>query len=175
MPIPRRAGTGCEIVGSTISVKVGTTSADVARGDKLPGSTPIDSTGSTIGQQLVHDGGRFAPSGGGGTLQTTDGNVATAATYTPADGKAVTVRATVVARQSDGTKAAGYVRQATFRRAGGTTTQIGTTTTIGTDHEDTASWDATLDASGTAVRARVTGETAKTIDWTVRFEVVGAP
>lgn len=97
--------------------------------------------------------------------QTTDATQKTLGTYTPADATAINVKVQVVGRKSDGSQAAGYLLEATFRRSGSTTTQVGSTTAVAT-HEDDASWDATLDASGTDVRVRVTGKASTTIDWT---------
>ena len=106
--------------------------------------------------------------------QTTDATQTTAGTYTPADGKVVTVHARVSGRKNDGTEAAGYVLAATYRRAGGTTTQVGTTTALAT-HEDSSGWDATLDASGTGVRVRVTGAGSTTVDWACNGTVTIVP
>lgn len=106
--------------------------------------------------------------------QTTNGTQTTAGTYTPADGKAVEVVVRVSGRKSDGTQAGGYLLSAAFRRAGGTTTQVGTTTALAT-HEDDAGWDATLDASGTDVRVRVTGAGATNVDWLCNGSVTVVP
>ena len=86
----------------------------------------------------------------------------------------VTVHARVSGRKNDGTEAAGYVLAATYRRAGGTTTQVGTTTALAT-HEDSSGWDATLDASGTGVRVRVTGAGSTTVDWACNGTVTIVP
>src|SRR4051794_14975936 len=91
-----------------------------------------------------------------GTAKTADAAVTTLASYTPAAGKLVVIEAVVAARQSDGSAGGGYKVVSTFRRAGAVTTQIGTPTVVAT-HEDTAGWNATLDASGADVRVRVTG------------------
>lgn len=109
-----------------------------------------------------------------GSASTTDATVTTAATYTPADGTVVTVVAVVSARLSTGASAAGYVRTATFRRAGATTSIVGA---VGTPHtaEDVAGWDCTIDASGTDVRVRVTGAAASTISWVVTATITIGP
>jgi len=98
------------------------------------------------------------------TVQTTDATVTTLLAYTPTDAKTTLIVALVAARSSVPTGAS-YIRRFTVRRAGGTVTAISTVETIGSDDEDTAAWDATLDISGTTVRVRVTGAAATTIDW----------
>ena len=107
----------------------------------------------------------------GVTDQTTDATVTTAATVATESDVAYHVVARIVAYETpSGNEAAGYERAATFKNDGGTLTQVGSTTALAT-HEDTGGWDATLDASGTTIRARVTGAAATTINWRVDLEV----
>jgi hypothetical protein len=100
-----------------------------------------------------------------GTVQTTDATQTTAASFTVADKSVVTLIVTISAMQSDYSKGAGYQRRATYRRDGALSL-IGTVQTLGTDAEESAGWDVTLDLSGSAVRARVTGAAATTVNWT---------
>ena len=108
------------------------------------------------------------------TAQTTDATVTTCGTVTPADATVVLVEAAVVGRKSDGTAGAVYRLAAGFRRAGGTVTQIGVLTVV-VAIEDNVLWDAVFDVSGTAIRVRVTGVAATTIDWKTRIAVNLAP
>jgi hypothetical protein len=171
--IPRRVTqAGLRITGSILELVFGTGADQPAAGNLLPGASPVDSTGAATGQVLAYDGASFVPAnapGAVGRVQTTDATVTTAASFTPADGTVVSVWVAVDARQTDGTKGASYLRRALYRRVGGTVTLIGSVQTIGTDAEETAGWDATLDISSTLVRVRVTGAAATTIDWTARI------
>jgi len=107
------------------------------------------------------------------TVQTTDATVTTCGSYTLPDETVALIEARVVGRLSTGT-AAGYIRVGTFQQeTAGTTVQVGllnVTNLYGA--EDTATWDATLDISGAAVRVRVTGVAATTIDWLAIIDVV---
>ena len=109
------------------------------------------------------------------TVQTTDATVTTCGTYTLADQKACHVSVKVVALQT-ATNGAGYVLEATFRRNGANVTQVGATTLVIADEDvGLALGTATLDASGTSIRVRVTGVAATTISWRARGTVVLAP
>jgi hypothetical protein len=99
-----------------------------------------------------------------GGVQTTNATTTTLLSLTPQDGHAIRVMVYVLARQTDGSNVVGFTRSATFRRAGGTTTQVGVTTVIATE-ADAVPWTCTLDASGASARVRVTGALATTIDW----------
>ena len=74
------------------------------------------------------------------------------------------VEAIFLGKKTDFAAAASYRLAATFRNDGGTLTQIGTTAHI-YSAEDTAAWDAELDADGTNIRARVNGAPLSNIDW----------
>lgn len=178
MTIPRRVSqAGLRIVNSTIELVFGTAADTPAAGSKLPDTTPIDTSAGATGHTLAHNGTQFAVAVRGiaaatkGAVQTADATVTTVATYTPTDGTVVSVRATLVGRKTDGTQGASYLVVGTFRRAGGTTSLIGSATELAA-HEDDVAWAATLDASGTDVRLRATGKAATTIDWHGRIEVV---
>lgn len=101
---------------------------------------------------------------------TADATVTTAASGTIV-ASVVTVEATVTAVTSDNTQAASYTRRMTFRNNAGTVTAVGTVQTIGTDVEDTAGWNATIDNSGTTWRVRVTGAAATDIRWCANVTV----
>lgn len=106
-----------------------------------------------------------------GTVSTTDATVSTAATYDVPDLSTAILRVTVAAHRDTHAQAAGYVLAATFRRSGGTVTQVGATSVLHSA-EDDAAWDAALDVSTTTVRVRVTGAAATNIAWQVRGDVV---
>lgn len=109
-----------------------------------------------------------------GAATTTDGTVTTCGVLTPTDAKVVHVEMRFVARKDDGTQGASYVRFATFRRAGASITQIGTTMAL-TTREDDAAWEATIDASGTQIRGRVNGAAQDTVAWKVYGTVYYSP
>ena len=105
------------------------------------------------------------------TASTTDATVTTCGTIATATDTAYTIKATIIGRNTtDSSQAFGYTRTATFLNDGGTLTLVGSVTT---DHQgETADGDATLDASGTDIRCRVTGIAATNIDWFVSLEVI---
>lgn len=147
-------------------------------GTSTPGAKGDLGMNTATGSPRFHDGIAVRAAVGtdaafSGAVQTTNATTTNAALYTPADGTAVTVLAHVVARRSTGAEGAGYLLCATFRRSGGTTTQIGSTTVLAT-HENVASWNATLDASGPDIRVRVTGAASSTINWRTMASVRSA-
>jgi len=75
---------------------------------------------------------------------------------------------------SGGTSAAHYIRKVAIKNVGGTTSLIGTVSTIGTDVEDNASYDVTITADNTndALDIQVTGVVGDTMRWTVHIEGV---
>lgn len=106
------------------------------------------------------------------TVQTTDGTTTTLASIPTASDKGYVVRALVAGTRVTGTNETnGYEVIATFENDAGTLVLVSTNTQSHVK-EDTAAWDAVFDASGTTIRLRVTGEAAKTINWTAKIEVV---
>jgi hypothetical protein len=102
-----------------------------------------------------------------GSVTTSNATTATAATIAIASGNTYLIEARIVARRTDGSSndGASYVRRGTYTTKSGTVTLMGSVQTIGTDAEDQAGWDATLDISGTDVRVRVTGAASNDITW----------
>ena len=79
----------------------------------------------------------------------------------------------IIARRSDAdNEGAAYEFTGAIDRNGATTALIGTRTK-NIIAEDTAAWDAEVDADDTndALRIRVTGENSKTIRWVARIEL----
>jgi hypothetical protein len=74
--------------------------------------------------------------------------------------------------RSDGLSVARFRRSFAIKNVGGTTSLIGTVQTVGTDHEDNASTDITIDADDTtdALRIRVTGIAGETWRWMARID-----
>lgn len=98
-------------------------------------------------------------------VNTTDATQTVATTFQTKSNKAYHVDAKIVATETaDFDEVASYVRRATFKNDGGTLTLIGSITS---DHtgESTSGWDVTLDASGTTIRALVTGASATDVTW----------
>lgn len=106
-----------------------------------------------------------------GTVQSTDAVTAqTIASYTvPADGVGATFFAIVNGRDASN-NSCGCVISGVFKRTGGATSIVSTAGgTLVMAIGGTAALltsVVTLDASGTAIRIRVTGVAATTIDWT---------
>ena len=75
---------------------------------------------------------------------------------------------------SGGTSAAHYIRKVAIKNVGGTTSLIGTVSTIGTDVEDNALYNVTITADNTndALDIQVTGVVGDTMRWTVHIEGV---
>jgi len=104
------------------------------------------------------------------SVTTTNATTATAATIAIASGNTYLIEARIVARRTGGSSGtaddgATYVRRGTYTTKSGTVTLMGSVQTIGTDAEDQAGWDATLDISGTNVLVRVTGAANNDITW----------
>jgi hypothetical protein len=107
------------------------------------------------------------------TVQTTNATATTIITYSglSVNDRAVQVLVKVTGLKDNFTEAAGYYFTGTFRRTGGTITQVGSTLMIA-QNEDTASWGATLAVSGTDILVQVTGVAATNIDWQAVLEAV---
>lgn len=103
-------------------------------------------------------------------VQTTDGSATTVATYTPADGTAILIHASILGRNTDGSEGAGYILVGAFRRVGSTVYQIGSTTTV-SSAEDDGTWNAAFSISGTDVNVQVTGAASTTINWTCHSHI----
>lgn len=100
---------------------------------------------------------------------TTDGTITTGATFSTQRNHAYLVFAHVVA--SSGSTTAGYIRAATFENNAGTLTQVGTTTAVATHEDIGAPMDCDLDASGTDIRVRITGDPGRTIKWNIDLNI----
>jgi hypothetical protein len=104
-------------------------------------------------------------------VNTTDATETTAATIATKSDRAYHVRGVIVAVDTaDFNEVASYEVRGTFKNDNGTLSLVGSVTA---DHtgESTGGWAATLDASGTDIRARVTGAAATTITWLVDLDV----
>ena len=97
---------------------------------------------------------------------TSDATPTNIVSFTPTASTGYQVIAYITALKTDQSALGIYTRRAAFRvSSGGAVTQVSTTQTIGTDIEDTAGWDATIDTSGGAIRVRVTGAAATAVEW----------
>ena len=76
--------------------------------------------------------------------------------------------------KSDGSSGAHYIRKVAIKNVGGTTSLIGTVSTIGTDVEDNVSYDVLIQADNTndALQVQVTGVVGETLRWTIHIEGV---
>lgn len=111
-----------------------------------------------------------------GGVETTDGTITTAYTFTlPANGTyAVTVD--LNAKDTTSGKSIRGRKTTTFERVAGTTTQVATSltdilTTLISDAVNNAAATWTIDNSGDNVRVRVTGNVGRTIHWMVTVEI----
>lgn len=106
------------------------------------------------------------------SVATTDATQTTAATITISSNNTYLIEARIVARRTGGSSGtaddgASYVRRGTYTTKSGTVTLLGSLQTIGTDVEDQAGWDATMDINGSTVRVRVTGAANNNVTWFV--------
>lgn len=82
------------------------------------------------------------------------------------------IQAHVIGRQTNGVGETGeYYRTATFKRVAGTLSQVGSTRVLGTDNEDVAGWDVTIDGLTNKIRVRVTGAVGDTVKWLTDFKI----
>lgn len=108
-----------------------------------------------------------------GSATTTSATTTTVGSFTTASNVGYRVRVVATAYNGTDSQIATYVREAAFRNVAGTLTQVGATGTIGTDFEDAAQtgMDLTIDASGTAIRARVVSDSTDTVKWRTVIEI----
>ena len=100
--------------------------------------------------------------------QTTDGTAQTAQYITLPDTSALAMTARAIGKKSDASERAIYTREGLFYRNGGSATQQGATTTLGSDIESDATWTGlTMGVSGNLALIQVTGKAATTIDWRI--------
>lgn len=104
--------------------------------------------------------------------QTTDGAAQTFQYFQLPDATSLELRAFVTGKKTDGSQRALYNRQGLFYRSGGSVTQQGSTTTLGTDIESDATWTGpTLSVSSNLAVLQIAGLAATTIDWRAAVEV----
>lgn len=108
----------------------------------------------------------------GPSITTTDATVTTLADLQTRPGKAYLVKASVIAIDVPLTQAASYQLNGTFfTNAAGVLVQTSTTTSVSSNETDT-NWACILEASGTTIRLRVTGEAATVINWRSNTEII---
>lgn len=113
------------------------------------------------------------PSVAGVYVNTTDATQTTAATFPTRSNHGYKAIAKVIATETDDFDEIGdYWLEAAFKNDGGTLSLVGSVRSLHTANESTAGWDATLDASGTDIRVRVTGAASTDITWLVQLEVI---
>jgi hypothetical protein len=85
------------------------------------------------------------------------------------NGKILACTVNVSGVKSDGSLGVHYIRKVMIKNLGGTTSLVGTVSTVGTDVEDAgaSTWDVTITADNTndALDIKVTGATSTTIRW----------
>lgn len=103
-------------------------------------------------------------------VQTSDATVTSCGEYATANDYVYHVEVRALASVDTGGNAASYTRMATFKNDSGTLSAVGSVTS---DHtaEDSAGWEVTLDANGTDIRVRVTGQAATTINWVAYVQI----
>ena len=128
--------------------------------------------GNLLGPMLLNQGATKMRLSFVAAKQTTDGSAQTLQYITLTDESAMSLHVKAVGKKSDGSDRALYTREGLFYRDGGTATQQGATTTIGTDIESNAAWGGlSLGVSSNLALAQVTGVAATTIDWRAHITV----
>lgn len=105
-----------------------------------------------------------------GAVATSNTTTTTCATIPIPAASVFYVKAVILARKTDESLSCKYERTILVRNNAGTITTDQAVTTVGTDYEPAAGYNATLDVSGTDVRVRVTGVAATNIEWTAHVE-----
>ena len=87
-------------------------------------------------------------------------------------GKALFATVSIAGIINGGSKAIHYIRKVAIKNISGTTSLIGTVSTLGTDVEDDASYDVSIAADNTndALQINVTGKTGETIRWVAHVD-----
>jgi hypothetical protein len=87
------------------------------------------------------------------------------------NGTAMFVTINIAGIKDDGSSAAHYIRKVAIKNVAGTTSLIGTVSTIGTDVEDNVNYDVDITADDTndALNIEVTGDNSENIRWTVHI------
>ena len=87
-------------------------------------------------------------------------------------GKALFATVSIAGIINGGSKAIHYIRKVAIKNISGTTSLIGTVSTLGTDVEDDASYDVSIAADDTndALQINVTGKTGETIRWVAHVD-----
>ena len=136
--------------------------------------------------QRTHANGRFSATGDAQHSLLLGRNKTTTATPTNlfldgssnrvsiASGKSFFATISVAGIKSDGSTAAHYIRKVAIKNLAGTTTLIGSVSTIGTDVEDDASYDVTITADDTndALDIKVTGKASETLRWVMVIDAI---
>jgi hypothetical protein len=102
--------------------------------------------------------------------QTSNNTITTMFSIPSISNSGFTIKASILGVKSDYTKVYGSEMFAVFRNVGGTITQI--STTDATTKTDFSTAVATIDASGSNYRVRITGEAATTINWSLQVEYI---
>ena len=166
------------IVANADDVQVGVLATDAQHGARGGGTQHSAVTQSVNGFMLATDKikvDNFAGDTINVTTTTTNATPFDITAYTPADLHAVTLNITVTARKSDGTAAGSFHLFGSFRRSGGTVTQVGTTKVVAFVADTGFTVDSTFTITGTAINVNVTGVLATTIAWRAQGTVVIAP
>jgi len=108
-----------------------------------------------------------------GTAQTTNDTVTTVWSATLADSTVYELEVVLVGRRATTAGRAVYRRRVVAYVESGSLT-VETPDVIGTDFETTAGYDITIDASGTTLRVRATGDVGHTIRWNARVTLLSA-
>jgi hypothetical protein len=104
-------------------------------------------------------------------ITTNDGVYHTAATLALPDNTVWLLRATSVARRTDGAARAGYLREVVVFREGGGNATIQSTVDTPLTRESVTTWDVTIRVSGSNVLIDVRGAAGQIVNWNVAFTV----
>ena len=108
------------------------------------------------------------------TVQTLNATITDIATIALASGDATVVRGFIIGTLAGSANSFAASFIAAGKNNGGTSAEIAAASITKLDGDGGNSWDVTIDVDDTtdAIRIRVTGQSATTIDWTVQYETI---
>ena len=176
------AGAGLTKTGSTIDVianadasiavnandiQVGVLATDAQHGVRGGGTQHAAATSGANGFMPAADKAKLdnITATARDTASTTDGNQLLRTIYTPPSSSGGNIAVSIAGIRSDGNQVAAYSCRLCWRKtAGGVITQVGSTN-VQILGEDDVNWDGTIDTASGAVRWKVTGAAAITVNW----------
>jgi hypothetical protein len=157
-------------LGLTVAVNEGTVNAQTIWQMTNTTAVTVGSTNLTFAQVGGGSGSGFTEA----TVQTTDATVTNIATIALASGEATVVHGFIIGTQGSSANSLAASFTAAGKNNGGTSAQLAAASITTIDGDGGNAWAVTIDVDDTtdAIRIRVTGQAATTINWTVKYETI---